>query len=234
MTFKRRKMRDQLRAKSESYPAILAEAKETGEQAAKFIKSMLTRFEEQYNVFLSSPDNRTPALKVSFNMEISRTSVPEAELRHVSSNVPESLFQTALRDTVDLTQIQVMYLRIDKVTELREHHQVVQRPGAPEQLIGNTLTNLLYHAAVLLTQPAAGTGQLEQTKHEELEVAAAKRRLTDDLITHVFINGIQYQESSNERQWQLEHKMQTSKMKEKAQEVNDIFENAANMKVSSN
>lgn len=232
MSYKRRTMREEQREKQKAVPQVLAETKQVADQAEQFIKTMLTRFEEQYNHFLGSPDNRTPALKVGFLMDINRTSVAEVDLRNSPSTIAEELYRNALRDTNDPTKIIVMYLRIDKVTTLKPNHNLTARPGAAEQLIDNMLTGLLYHAAVLLMNPPSDP--VAQIAHVELEAAAAKRRLTDDLITHLFVSGIQFQESSNERQWQLEYKMQTSAMKEKAKEVNDIFENAANMKVNSN
>jgi hypothetical protein len=222
MSQQRRERRAEERAKMNSYPAALQEAKAAGEAAEKFLKSMIKRFEDQYNGFLTSADNGSPATGVAFQFNVSEIYTPESELRKSLNQIPEELFNAALRKDDDQNQIKIMYLRCDKTTFLKEGHNIQKRPGVPEEVSGDVHTSLLYHAAVILTNE----------NQEELEAAAAHRKLVDDFISHLFMSGIQYQEMANEKQWQYELRAQNAEIQKKTQEVADIFNHAAEMKVA--
>lgn len=222
MSIKRRAMREEERAKAKVYDQSLEQAKQSGEQAQKFIKSMLNRFRDNYNAFLKSASNISPAQGVDFNLQVTALYTNEAEMRKTPHPIPEELFKTALRNPENPNQIKIQYLRCEKVTFLKEGTKIQARPGVPESVQNDIHTSLLYHAAVILTK----------TQKEELEQAAAVHKLTDDLIQHLFISGVQYQEMMNEKQWQQEAKMQNENLKHKVDEVNEMFSQAAEMKVS--
>lgn len=222
MSLKRRAMREEERAKEKSYAETLAQTTMAAQAAEKFMASMFKKFEVQYNDFLKSAGNMTPASGIVFNIALEETSAKESELRKSLSQIPEELFQKALREDTNSDHIRIMYLRVDKATVLKEGHQIKQRATAAEQLDNGVLNQLLYHAAVILTS--------EQKL--ELEIVAAKRKLAEDFIDHLMFSGIQYQEMNNEKLWSNEAKAQTETMKAKLEEVTDIFNHAAEMKVA--
>ncbi len=209
------------RAKTKREPEVLTEVQKAAVAAENFLKSMLVRFQEQYNGFLQHAPY-SPATQISMALSVSEIFMKEDELRSSLSGVPEDLITRALRDEKDPNQIKVTYLRVEKTSYLKAGHKIIARPGVPESVAGDMHTTLLYHAAVILTN----------SQKEELEIAAAKKKLIDELIEHLFISGVQHQEMSNEKQWHMDMQMQQSGLKEKAQEAADMFSKAADMKVN--
>src|SRR6478609_11879140 len=124
MSFKRRAMRAEERAKAAAHPNILAETKGATKAAEGFIRNMLDRFQHDYNQYLSTPENYSPASQVQFNFGLTEITASEDELRNSMTGAPEEIFRTALRDETNPAHIKIGYLRVDKITFLKEDHKL--------------------------------------------------------------------------------------------------------------
>jgi len=223
MSLKRRAMREEQRVKEAVKPEVLSQTKKSAEAAETFLKSMLGKYQTQYNDFLKTTANFTPAESMVFSISVDVTTALESELRRSLQQVPEELFQKAKRDPENSDAIEIMYLRVDKTTYLKEGHNIKKRGSSgAERLDGNVLEQLLYHAAVIITT----------NQDQELEETAAKHQLCNDFINHLVFAGIQHQEMNNEKQWSQEAKANTAELKTKMEEVTEIFNHAAEMKVA--
>lgn len=198
----------------------------------EFLNACLNLYQELTNKHLASKaasDPQNPVIKMEFELEQMISSVPEQALRDfVAKSGPVADFDKMMQGVVKETEpggetvLKIAYIRVIKNYFLKEGHDVEARPEAGETLKYNKLTKIFYHAFI----PVKNTDQFTALSNQF--------KLLDDLIRHLILNGIEYQERIHEENYQRYVQESRADIKSKVDEVNDIFDNAVKMKVTKN
>jgi hypothetical protein len=221
----RQQRRAEERAKEKELPRTLAETERGAKASEEFLRTMLKRFQDDYNQFLQTASG-LPIEKVEYDMTVGINWVNEEEIKFANENALNAAPKQLVRDEKDPKRVSIMYLRIEKNTVFKDElPPPVARPGAVEQVMGHTLNQLVYHSAVLLHyEKEAITAKLRDV--------GAQHKIINDCIEHFMISGVQFQEEQNEKTWKKTNQLNKEQLQQKVNEVNEIFSHAAEMKVN--
>lgn len=198
----------------------LKDLKKNVEANTKLVTNLINIYTKSYDDYiLQNPNNDKKVLGIKFPFNINATSVKLEEL--VANTISDPNAWVKAMDLANPGHVKVMYLRVDIKITFDETADIKPRSGVPEQLIDNydktkTLDQLFYHAVVPLEDD------------QEFTIVTAKDRLLNDLITHLFCLGIDFQQANNNRSWMNKLESQTRSIQDKVNEITDMFSHIGN------